>query len=243
MIFVLLILFIFGGLLVYANYGGMRPNAALPAQLLADNMATWHQAAMLQVENATPGTFPNCTSAVDMCAKDLNDFIWDRPSQTPIGPLAAQWPGYRSMVRAGLYTGWQSFYLWNINAHTPGVVGGEYYVLTIFRGFGGDADDSTVDPQSDETKAQAFVRELSQSITERVGLGMITCDGTPVVCTFSRLASQVNPGDTSMTSDVPLRFQADLFYDGATAPFVLAGRATEMLDGKPAMMTRVARRN
>jgi hypothetical protein len=166
MIFIVLLVIVFGMVLSTMQFGSMPDGgsvtAATPrAQVYAVNMETWHQAAMLALSlDATAiNNDPNCNAA-GATACDLNKYMRDpttfafytnqqpNPNPPPAGivsPLIQNWPEYVPVVAEGDPTkinsgGWQSFLIKNINgvcANPPcPATGTENYVLTVFRGYG-----------------------------------------------------------------------------------------------------------
>lgn len=262
MIFALLIILVFAGILAYAQFGVPFNTATAKAQVLAENMAVWHQAAMLQVEwdaNHTPPVPPPVITcpANTGCTYPLNNILLGVPLNNQ---LTINWPEYVSMVPEGSQSGWQSFFFGNVNGQTgdsgtgascasiPNETCTESYVLTVFRGYGGGnvCVSTPVNPcppgtEQGATDPSNFAQGLADTVTERVGLGTLTCGlpGHVTYCQFNRITSANNPL-AAMTSDKPLTFDAALLNAGAAAYFTTGAAQTNFgVNGRTAIMTRV----
>ena len=247
MIFALFLLVLFTGMIAFMQFGpgqnGMG-DAKPQAQLFAENMAVWHQAAMLEVRDAAAGTAApiNCDVNSNYCAVAINDRLINMNSGAlvPTGALAENWAEYRSIVPMGLPSGWQSFLIRNANATAPGVPvsdppGNENYVLTVFRGYGGGTDANAVGKDRGNNSDASMSAGLASTVEERAGLGTLICNPSPnALCVFQRTASQ----------DTALRFHVQIFLnDSTTRPYFNntadPNAVLTALKGRPAMMTRV----
>jgi len=242
MIFALFIIFVFAGIIGFAMFGS-QPNTAVPtAQVYAANMSTWHQAAMLQVNadvNSPTAPLPPCP-ATTVCYSQINDEIWNRgavpPSEFVNHALYNNWREYQPVVPISPTFGWQSFLIRNISATAQGsgpgnLIGTEAYVLTIFRGFNASTVALPIGSGKGGDSNDNVSLGLANTITERAGLGLLSCSGAGLTgkCQFTRFA----PADTAGT-DVGLQFPTSTF----NAPY-FASEPVNILNGRPAMMTRV----
>lgn len=240
MIFALFIILVFAGIMMYVQFGTL-PNVATPkAQVLAENMAIFHQAAMLEVDkNAATLTCAGGTTT--NCAVPLNNQIWAVNRPRPLSQFDRNWPEYRSMVRITNSSGWQSFLLRGINGLNATVINGtENYVLTVFRGYGGGNATLAAGSEKGKTDESNLTLGMSTAITERSGLGILNCDTTALTCKFIRYAGETNPNGSNGTEQ-PLSFNPSLFTDSLNQPYFSSSATTvsQILNGKFAMMTRV----
>ena len=242
MIFALFIALVVTGLIIFSQFGS-QPNVATPkAQVYAANMAVWHQAAMLEMNDSSfisPGTCSPGTS----CPWPLNISLLDKTTNKPINLLSSNWPEYTPMVAESPTSGWQSFLLQNINGLT-GNIGSDNYMLTVFRGFGGGSV-AGVETSLGNQDASNFSNGLANTVTERSGLGILNCDTSGVAnpkCTFSRYSSATDPGTGN--TDKPLVFDSSLLAAASVKdlnnnPYFPSGSPARDLNGKMAIMTRV----
>jgi len=254
MIFALFIIMVFAGIMAFGMFGSV-PNSAVPkAQIYAQNMAVFHQAAMLQVNVdaalATP-PWPSCSGSSSCDAYPLNNRLLVTTSSSYHidinGQLYKNWPEYSFVVPETASTGWQSFLIREINGKTGAApppadpTATESYVLTIFRGFGSDSClANTSQAQSlGNNGADSFSLGLAKTVTERAGLGMLNCSGNGAngLCTFNRYAADANGNEK------PLKFPTQPLgnvRDGSnTKYFSTPGKTATIINGCAAMMTRV----
>lgn len=250
MIFALFIIMMFLGMLAFVQFG-MQTNVESPrAQLYAQNMSVWHQAAMLELQQSPPPMAPCISPSPTLCpAVPVNSFWTGGGTQAPRAgrAMALAWPEYKSMVISSNTSGWQSFFLRNIQLDGTSAQGTSY-MLTIFRGFGGRNEDTghragTDKGSVDETN---MVKNLARNVTERVGIGALTCTDTQ--CSFERYSSEIVPDLPGITRDTRVIIGTDIFTDMPTAAdwFPATGTAgagspqavREALQGRPAILTR-----
>jgi hypothetical protein len=228
MIFALFIIFVFTGLLAFTQFGGQINVATPKAQLLAENMAVWHQAAMLEIQENGASIAPTSCVFSSGCSIDLNNQLWSGTVAT--GLLAQYWPGYRPSVPISVTSGWQSYYLRNIDGINPVTAnGGRSYVLTVFRGYGAHNNSLVAGSEKGTLDAENFTQGLSKTITERAGMGTLRCAGNE--CVFTRQANSQSWGTTTLVQDQPLRFRSEVFTN--------SGLPVPVVNGQSAMMTEV----
>jgi len=251
MIFAFLIIVVFAGIMAFGMFGS-QPNPAVPkAQIYAQNMAVFHQAAMLQVNADLPvPPWPSCSGSPSCDAYPLNNRLLITTSSPYIidttHQLYKNWPEYLPMVPETVSTGWQSFLIRQINGITGAApppadpTATESYVLTIFRGFGGGCLANKNMAQSfGNNGADSFGLGLAKTMTERAGLGILNCsaNGANGLCTFNRYAADTNGNEKPLKfSTKPLgnvKDNSNVHY------FSSPGQAATVINGCVAMMTRV----
>jgi len=242
MIFIVLLVIVFGMVVSTMQFGSMPDGgsvtAATPrAQVYAVNMETWHQAAMLAAQSAA-FTPVNCVPANPLpCADALNPVFWNSTTGVAINEqaLAQNWPEYVPVVAEGDPTkinsgGWQSFLIKNIdgtcadpaNVNCPANgAGTENYVLTVFRGYGygGNYTNSNISSNTGSMNNAQIATALAKTVQDRMGVGNLQCtptaNGVPGFCSFTRAAAYTPPGGGAK-SDLPLQFPLSVFTSGAT---------------------------
>jgi len=252
MIFALLIIMVFAGIMAFGMFGS-QPNPAVPkAQVYAQNMAVFHQAAMLQVNADLPAPpWPSCSGSSSCDAYPLNNRLLittSSPYHIDISrQLYKNWPEYSFVVPETASTGWQSFLIREINGITGATpppadpTATESYVLTIFRGFGSGSCIANISMAQGlgGNGADSFSLGLAKTVTERAGLGLLNCTGSGAtgLCTFNRYAADANGNEK------PLKFSTQPLMnvkDGSnTKYFSPPGQTATLINGCVAMMTRV----
>ncbi len=256
MIFALFIIVIFVGIMTFAQFGQQESNESPRAQVYAQNMVLWHQAAQLEARRLPPAV-PNCPGVPPaLCpAVFLNATMWNSAGagqSIPGSRLRQNWLEYRPMVVMSNTSGWQSFYIRNVNGYTGAASGvgsnnNEAYVLTIFRGFGGGnaTTASGIGMEKGSTDENNFIKTLARTVTERSGIGRLKCDTVLNVCEFLRLSVEVAPSAAQRMDD-SIKFSTTVFplMTGVPSTVVfppdgIAFRAAQTLNGRPAILTRI----
>lgn len=212
MVFILLLVFVFGMVLAGSHFGsapdgGIVTNANSRAMAYAQNMATWHQAALLAAKLDVVKNDSKCpsTNTSTRCAIILNDVFWDyvnrKPKNDPlVGVLKQFWPDYQPMVSMASpeylnWGGWQSYLVRNTNL-TGNVAGRDQaFVMTVFRGFGGlckndGSGGGGLPTQNNLCKTETLSSErggvdnfqlataLAKVVDDRLGVGTLKCTGS-----------------------------------------------------------------
>jgi hypothetical protein len=272
MIFIVLLVLVFGMVIATMQFGsapnGAGVTTASPrAALYAQNMETWHQAAMLAAQNPLVGIAKDttdCPTAGTPCAISLNPLFWNYTTSLPYQvagtantaglipqpALYSNWREYQPVVPIGDPTkpgsgGWQSFLIRNISG-TDGSQSTNSYVLTVFRGFGCGSNtctSSNVGSGTGGVDNTQIANALAKTIQDRMGVGTLACSATGTGCSFTRAAAydNVTGGATTTTSDKSLYFPLSAFTNAGTltGTALPASNLGQVLNGLPAIMTRV----
>ncbi|HCM83394.1 MAG TPA: hypothetical protein PKW15_04275 [Alphaproteobacteria bacterium] len=249
MIFAIFILLIFASMVAFVQFGQPENSASPRAQLYAQNMSIWHQAAMLEIKNtaALPPAIVNCPGSGNCPAVFMNSRLWQAGSKKVNGALYNQWREYQPMVPISATAGWQSYYIRQVNGDDGNLITGnnDAYILTVFRGFGGGSRVLSVGSEKGALDESAFIKSLTSAVTDRSGIGMLSCNAVTRICEFKREAFQVNPGATGITKDDSRKFSTRTFMlmGGVAATYFPPGGtdvdAANSLHGRPAILTRV----
>lgn len=244
MIFALFIILVFAGIMAFVQFSAPPSGELGRANMLAQNMMIWHQAAMLQARDPVAAQRPpNCLNSppARCAAQVMTPYMW--ASGAPIAGrfLDTNWNGYLSIVPIGNQTGWQSYLLRNINGQTGSATANnnEAYMLTVFRGFGGGGQRNATVDQKGTVDENNLIDRMSESITERSGIGRLSC--TALQCRFNRVVVQNGTGDNNIlfNTDAFLNMTGiGVYFTGGTPADV--GRT---LNGLPAIITRVENSN
>lgn len=249
MIFALFLIFAFMGVLAFIQFSAPPSGELSRANMLAQNMMIWHQAAMLQARATNVAERPtNCPNVPTPCAAQvMTQHMWLNNQPFPNRFLATNWPGYLSIVPIGNQTGWQSYLLRSINGQTgsTNTNNNEAYMVTVFRGFGGGNRRNTAVDQKGTVDENNFIDRMSESITERSGIGRLSC--TILQCRFNRVVIQNNPTTGLPQEDRPILFDTAAFLNTPNLALYFTGGTPadvgRTLNGLPAIITRVENSN